>query len=200
MCTSQYGHMKFKNPTLLHSISVRTFEVPASAVVGILLPPRKIRRSYPSAWTSDNFHIKESYAHIGSIITNQLGYWPNIPHLCHTQDCSNPSHQKCHQRRRPNRQLLLPIPHLPIIPFPSPKDQVFLQRDRNPDRDPIAHKRQEVREYLAQIISSRKGTNRVYHHTNRVPNKPRNFLRLPAQNLKINTRTVRRWDDVCDET
>lgn len=92
------------------------------------------------------------------------------------------------------------IPHGPVVARPPPEDDLFLDRDGDPDREPIAHDREEIGEDLTEMVPSREGADEVDDHTNGGPDKPWDTRGCAAEDLEIDASYVGWEDAVGDDT
>lgn len=75
------------------------------------------------------------------------------------------------------------IPDSPVITVSgssTAKDEPFLEDDCEPDRDEVAHKREEVGEDICEVAAARKGAYGVYYDAEGVPDRTGHFFSIPA--------------------
>ena len=129
--------------------------------------------------------------HISTILADAGGYRPDIPDLRHTENRTRPAYQEGNQRRNPDRQLLSLVPRRPVVPSCPPENDLFLDRDRDPDRHPVPHQREEVGEDLAQMITSSEGADHVDDDADGVPDQARDSREPAAEDLEVDAHHVR---------
>ena len=126
-------------------------------------------------------------AHITSILAHLRRNRPNIPDLRHGQNRTHPANDESDKSSKTNRQLAVIIPSIPIPPQTAPftEDQVFFQDDGDPDRDPVAHEREEVCEDLGQVGAARDGADGEDDDSQAVPDHARDFLEFRSEDLEV---------------
>ena len=136
---------------------------------------------------------------INPIVPDQLRNWARVIMLRHAQNRAHPADHKRHQRRDPKRQLVLAIPVLPRVAAPPAEDVLLLERDGDPDGDPVAHEGEEVCEDGGEVVAARQGAHGEDDDAEGVPHEARHHLAPAAQDLEVDARRVRRRDHVRDE-
>lgn len=76
---------------------------------------------------------------------------------------------------------------------------MLFQRDSDPNGDPVAHKRQEVRKDHAQRVAAGEGADGVDDDAKGVPDEAGHFGGVAAEDLEVDAGRVGGWDDVGDE-
>ena len=71
--------------------------------------------------------------------------------------------------------------------------------DGDPDREPVPHHRQKVREDLTEVVSARERTDEVDDDAHSRPDKPRDLRRRAPEDLEVDAGDVGREDCVGDD-
>lgn len=75
------------------------------------------------------------------------------------------------------------IPDSPVITISgssTAKDETFLEDNREPDCDEVAHKREEVGEDICEVAAARESAYGVYYDTKGVPDRTGHLFSIPA--------------------
>lgn len=76
---------------------------------------------------------------------------------------------------------------------------MLLQRDGDPDGDPVAHEGQEICKDDAQRVATGEGADGVDDDAEGVPDEAGHFGGVAAEDLEVDAGRVGGWDDVGDE-
>lgn len=110
---------------------------------------------------------------------------PDKVDLVHAEHGADPADAEGGQRGQADGQLALRVPVLPVEVGPaSPEEERVLERDGDPDGDPVAHERQEVLKDVVQVVTAHSRTDGVGDDAKRVPHKARHARRPAAQALE----------------
>lgn len=129
-----------------------------------------------------------------------LRHGPRVPRLIHTDNRPGPSDQKRNQRRYAQRKTLLILPRGPVKGDPAqfPEQDVLFDHDGDEDADPVAHEREEVFEYVKQVVPAGDAADELDDDDEDDPQPARDGFEVAAQDLHVDGGGVGAGDVVLD--